>query len=120
MRMRHKVKTMTQRLPTARCDGVNRRDFLRLGVVSCLGLSLSDVLRAQASSPAPPGSKKAISCILIWLDGGPSHLDTFDPKPEAPVEVRGDFKPIATSVAGVQICEHLPRTARMMPDVALI
>ena len=111
---------MTQPLPTTRCDGVNRRDFLRVGVVSCLGLSLSDILRAQASSPANPASKKAVSCILIWLDGGPSHIDTFDPKPEAPVEVRGDFKPIATSVAGVRICEHLPRTARIMSDVALI
>src|SRR5580765_5736610 len=120
MRMRHKVKTMTQRLPTARCDGVNRRDFLRVGVVSCLGLSLSDVLRAQASSPADPASKKAVSCILIWLDGGPSHLDTFDPKPEAPVEVRGDFKPIATSVPGIQICQHFPKIAKSMSDVALI
>jgi hypothetical protein len=61
-----------------------------------------------------------LSCILIWLDGGPSHLEMFDPKPEAPIEVRGEFKPISTSVAGIQICEHLPRTAKIMREVALI
>src|SRR6185369_9799400 len=60
------------------------------------------------------------SCILIWLDGGPSHLDTFDPKPDAPSEVRSQFKAIPTSVAGIQVCEHLPRTAQVMRDVALI
>jgi hypothetical protein len=111
---------MAKPLPITRCDGINRRDFLHLGVVSCLGLSLADVLRAQAANPISPARNKSVSCILIWLDGGPSHLDTFDPKPEAPVEVRGDFKPIGTSVAGIQICEHLPRTARMMSDLALI
>ena len=113
----------SDRLCFTRCDGMNRRDFLHLGVISCLGLSLADLLRLQSASAAGAGgagSPKAASCILIWLDGGPSHLDTFDPKPDAPVEVRGDFKPIGTSVAGIQICEHLPRTARIMNDVALV
>src|SRR5947209_18750052 len=92
-----------------RCDGVTRRDVLQLEVVSCLGTSLADFLWMQAASaeavpgaqhPVPGGrhpgtgrrARGTVSCILIWLDGGPSHLDTFDLKPEAPVEVRGEFK----------------------------
>ena len=81
-----------------------------------LGLSLADWHRLQAAGPVAPPK----SCILIWLDGGPSHLDTFDPKPDAPSEVRSQFKPIGTSVEGLQICEHLPLTAKAMRDVALI
>src|SRR5436190_17917984 len=99
----------------ARCDGVSRRDFLHLGVLSCLGLSLADLFRLQAMAGGP-GAKRELSCILIWLDGGPSHLEMFDPKPDAPLEVRGEFKPIATSVAGIRICEHLPRTAKVMGE----
>lgn len=101
-----------------RCDGVSRRDLLKLGVVSSLGLSLTDFFRLRAQ--APLGAEKGVSCILIWLDGGPSHLDTFDPKPDAPIEVRGDFKAIPTKLDGVQICEHLPRTAHIMDRVALV
>jgi hypothetical protein len=87
-----------------------------------LGVSVADVLRLQAdvaSSPETPGAK-ATSCILIWLDGGPSHLDTFDPKPDAPREVRSQFNSVRTSVPGLHICEHLPRTAEVMEHVALI
>src|SRR5206468_2402569 len=102
-----------------RCDGVSRRDFLHLGALSCLGLSLADLFRFQAL-PGSPDPKRDLSCILIWLDGGPSHLETFDPKPDAPIEVRGEFKSISTSVAGIQICEHLPRTAKIVREVALI
>ena len=83
-----------------------------------LGLGLADLLRLQAASAQP--AKKAAACILIWLDGGPSHLDTFDPKPEAPSEIRGDFRAIETTAPGVRICEHLPRTAQVMKHVALI
>src|SRR5215213_8756795 len=105
-----------------RCDGTSRRDFLHLGVLSCFGLSLTDLFRLRAARAADVKAKspRDVSCILIWLDGGPSHLDTFDPKPDAPAEVRGDFKPIGTAVAGIQICEHLPRTAGVMGDVALV
>ena len=103
-----------------RCDGLTRREFLHLGVLSALGLSLADLLRFQSAHAAGARSGKEVSCILIWLDGGPSHLETFDLKPDAPIEVRGEFKPIATSVSGIQICEHLPRTAQVMRDVALI
>jgi hypothetical protein len=103
---------------TNRCDGIARRDFLHLGMLTALGLSVSDLLRLRAQAAAP--AAKAKSCILIWLDGGPSHLDTFDPKPDAPAEVRSQFASIKTNVPGVQICEHLPRTAQVMGDVALI
>ena len=106
-------------IPARRCDGVSRRDFLHLGLLTSFGLSVADLLRLQASA-ASPVSPRAKSCILIWLDGGPSHLDTFDPKPDAPSEVRSPFKDIATSVPGVRICEHLPQTAKVMGDVALI
>lgn len=105
-----------------RCDGISRRDFLHLGFLTTFGLSAADLLRWQtraAPSVSGPG-RKAASCILIWLDGGPSHLDTFDPKPDAPSEVRSQFKSISTAVPGLQICEHLPRTARVMNHVALI
>jgi hypothetical protein len=110
--------------PARRCDGHTRRDFLHLGVLSCLGFSVADVLRlgAPTAAGAAPSRKPpaATSCILIWLDGGPSHLETFDLKPDAPAEVRGEFRPIGTSVDGVRICEHLPRTARLMHEVALV
>lgn len=96
-----------------------RRDFLRLGSLSSLGLLLPDRFQNQslANSQTKP---KAKSCILIWLDGGPSHLETFDPKPDAPADVRGPFESIATNVPGIGLTEVLPRTARIMDKVALI
>src|SRR5687768_1125425 len=63
---------------------------------------------------------KAKSCILLWLDGGPSHLEMFDLKPHAPLEVRGPFKPIATDVPGMEVCEHLPRTAKVAKHLAIV
>jgi hypothetical protein len=108
--------------PHLRCDGVSRRDFLHLGMLSCFGVSLADLFRFQTLAAEKPGAKsgKGVSCILIWLDGGPSHLEMFDLKPDAPHEIRGDFNPISTSVSGIQICEHLPRTAQIMGEVALV
>lgn len=99
-----------------RCDGVTRREFLRVGSLSALGLSLSSALRLRAEQ----ARKKLPNCILIWLDGGPSHLDTFDLKPDAPAEVRGDFKPIDTKVPGIQICESFRQLAQHTDKVALI
>jgi hypothetical protein len=91
-------------------------------LLTTCGLTVTDLFRLQtnAAAPAPTRKAKATSCILIWLDGGPSHLDTFDPKPDAPSEVRSQFSAIKTSVPGLHICEHLPRTADAMRDVALI
>ena len=113
------MKTKTAPLSETRCDGIRRRDFLHAGFLAGVGLSLTDWfrLRARAAAATTPHST---SCIMIWLDGGPSHLDTFDLKPDAPREIRGEFDPIATSVDGIQICEHLPRTARIMQEVALV
>src|SRR5688500_16466142 len=92
-----------------RCDGVTRREFLPLGAISAVGLTLSEFLQLRAASA---DGRRDVSCILIWLDGGPSHLDTFDLKPDAPLEIRGEFQPIATNVPGIRICEHLPLMAR--------
>lgn len=100
-----------------RCDGVTRREFLRLGSLSAFGLGLADVLRLRAAAEQ---LAKLPSCILIWLDGGPSHLDTFDLKPDAPAEVRGDFKPAATNVPGIQISEYFRRLAGHMDKVCLV
>jgi hypothetical protein len=106
-----------------RCDGVTRRDFVRVGGLAALGLGLADLVRLRAAAEghsASPSLGRAKHCILLWLDGGPSHLETFDLKPEAPAEVRGPFQPIATSVPGIQICELLPETAKRMDRVAII
>ncbi len=108
---------------SSRCDGFLRRDLMRVGGLTALGLGLGDFLRMQrvaaAESHATP-TAKAKACILIWLDGGPSHLETFDPKPDAPSEVRGPMSTIATSLPGVRINECLPQTAAMLDRVAII
>jgi hypothetical protein len=103
------------------CRGPSRRELLRIGLLSAWGLGLDEWfrLRARAASAAP-GAGRAKSCILIWLGGGPSHIDTFDPKPAAPAEYRGEFKPIATSVPGLSLSEVFPRLAKTMDRVTLI
>src|SRR5688500_8221176 len=95
---------------TGYCDGVSRRSFLKLGAMTIGGLTLADLLRAEALAGVG-SSNKAI--INVHLSGGPSHQDMFDLKPEAPAEFRGEFNPIATSVAGMEICEHFPKLAQM-------
>src|SRR5262245_59488586 len=89
------------------CNGVSRRDFLRVGAVACGGLTLPSLLRADSTAIKPTGK----SIINIYLPGGPTHMDTFDLKPEAPKEYRGEFKPIPTAASGVEICELLPELA---------
>jgi hypothetical protein len=103
------------------CDGLSRRSFLRLGAFGA-GLTLADMLRlrAGASSTAAAASSTAKSAIMIYLPGGPSHMDMYDLKPDAPTEYRGEFRPIQTSVPGVDICEHFPRQARMFEKLATI
>src|SRR5262245_65255311 len=98
----------------ARCDGVTRRQALKVGSLAFLGMTLPQWQRLRAAEA------RAQSCIFLWLDGGPSHLDTFDPKPDAPSEVRGTFGSIPTTVAGVHICEHLPSVAKQMKRFALV
>ena len=97
---------------------VTRRDLLKISGAAGLGAGL--VHRSVRGAAAKPRPQRIKSCILIFYYGGPSHLDTFDIKPDAPSEVRGEFQPIATSVAGLQIGEHLPRTARIMHKVAVV
>src|SRR4029453_16985095 len=82
------------------------------------GLTLADVVRPRAG--AAPGSGRGKSVIMIWLRGGPSHIDSYDMKPHAPAEIRGEFRPIATNVPGIRICEHAPRQARIMDKLAVL
>src|SRR5688572_7382034 len=103
--------------PHQLCDGVNRRSFLQIGGLGLGGLALPQLLQAEARAGSSPSRK---SIIMIFLSGGPPHQDMVDLKPDAPVEVRGEFKPIATNVAGTQICEHLPKIARMTDRLAII
>src|SRR5687767_12851606 len=99
------------------CDGVSRRNFLRIGALGLGGLALPQLLHAEAKAGVRR-SHKAV--IMIFLPGGPSHQDIFDLKMDAPREVRGEFKPIKTNVAGIEICEHLPRLAKLMDKMVLI
>jgi hypothetical protein len=92
---------------------MNRRTFLHAGVLSPLGLGLADQLFFQARARAESQAGKAKACILLFMTGGPAQQETFDPKPDAPDGTRGEFKPIATSVPGIQICEHLPMMAKL-------
>jgi hypothetical protein len=109
---------------TMRCDGVARRDLLRIGGLTALGLGVGDLLRCQRTASAEnqrtEAESKARSCVLIWLDGGASHLETFDVKPDAPKEVRGPLDSITSSMAGMRISECLPRTATMLDKLAII
>jgi hypothetical protein len=99
------------------CDGVSRRSFLRIGALGLGGLTLPRLLRCDAAAGKARSHK---SVIMVYLSGGLAHQDTFDMKPDAPMEVRGEFKPIASSVPGLQVCEHLPMMAKAMNKVALI
>src|ERR1700686_1514432 len=99
------------------CDGMTRRDWLRVGALGVGGLTLPNLLRLEASTPR---RARARSVILLFLSGGPSHLDMWDLKPDAPEEIRGTFRPVSTRVPGIQICEHLPRMASVMDKCAII
>ena len=109
-----------------RCDGISRRDAIRVGGLTALGLGLGDFFHLKNSfaneQPVKLSgeSSRAKSCILIWLDGGPTHLETFDPKPNAPEEVRGPFGTIATKLTGVRINECLPLSAMKLDQFSII
>jgi hypothetical protein len=117
--------------PQARyCDGMSRRSWLEIGGLALGGLALPDILRAEAAArsgdrAATEGDRStahnsAKGIIMVLLPGGPTHLDTFDLKPDAPEEIRGEFRPIATNVPGVDLCEHFPRLARIADKLTII
>src|SRR5688572_16220142 len=105
------------------CEGLTRRDCLQLGLGTLAGGGLAHLLslvgqsaRANETGAAPRHS----NCILVWLDGGPTHIDTFDPKPEAPAEIRGEFASIETTIPGVRFSQHLPRLAAIADKLAVV
>jgi hypothetical protein len=103
------------------CEGFHRRDFLRVGSAGLLGLALPDAFRAESLGlEARASGRVATGVIQIWLSGGPSTIDIWDPKPEAPEKIRGEFRPIATAVPGVSISEHMPGLAKVMDRCALV
>jgi hypothetical protein len=107
------------------CDGLTRREALRVGGLGLLGLSLPELLRCRQAQAARAGGAaagrgRARACIVLFLMGGPPQHSTWDPKPDAPVEIRGEFGPISTNVAGIQICELLPRTARLADKLCIL
>ncbi len=95
---------------------ITRRKFLKVGALGA-GLTLTQYLRLHATHPSLTEKRSA---ILIFMEGAPSHQDTFDLKPDAPVDIRGEFKPLQTKVAGVQICEHMPMLAQRADKYAII
>jgi len=106
-----------------RCSGpVRRRSFLELGGLSLAGLGLSDVLRfeAQAAAEGNPVTKKDTSVIFVWLPGGMPHMETYDMKPGAPAEYRGEFRPVRTNVPGIEVCELLPRHTKIADKFSII
>ena len=105
--------------PVEFCDGLRRRDFLHAGSLSFLGLGLNELFGLKALGAVDP-SKRDVNCIMLMLVGGPSQLDTWDMKPNAPAEIRGPYKPIKTNVAGIEISENFPRMAKHADKYALI
>jgi hypothetical protein len=101
------------------CDGLDRRSFLKIGAFGA-GLSLVDMLRQRGTASAGGTARSQKSAIMIYLPGGPSHMDMYDLKPDAPAEFRGEFRPVATNVPGVEICELMPLQARMWDKLAAI
>jgi len=113
--------------PGSTCDGFSRREFLRVGGAGILGISLADILRLQARADTAPDSAKkkngwgkAKSVILVFLQGGPSHIDIWDPKPDAPSNIRGEFKSIRSKVPGIWLSEVMPLLAQQMDKATLI
>jgi hypothetical protein len=104
---------------SSNCAGYSRRDFLRVGGLSALGLTLADLLRAKAHAQ-PSVGRRDVNCILMWMQGGPSHIDTFDPKPDASAEIRGEFSTIPTRIPGCRIVEHFPLLSQQFDKLSLI
>ena len=104
---------------TSNCEFSSRREFLRVGAIGVFGLTLPALLRQRALGGVDL-MKDDISCILMWMQGGPSHIDTMDPKPGAPAEIRGEFKAIPSCLPGVQLSEHLPKLAQQLDKTSIL
>src|SRR5262249_18583374 len=102
------------------CDGISRRHFVKIGVAGMASVALADVLRAKEASIRKGVPRKDTSVILIWLDGGPSHMDLYDLKPEAPAEYRGIWKPIRTNVPEIEIGELFPLQAKVADKFSIV
>src|SRR5262245_10782690 len=107
------------------CDGLTRRELLRAGALGFAGLTLPDLLRLEGAASQEAAATANLrprlrSVVILFLSGGPSQLDMWDMKPDAPSEIRGTFQPIDTNVPGIQICEHMPRTARLAVKVTIV
>jgi len=109
-----------ERVPMCDGHGHTRRSFLQAGSAGLAGLTLTNLVRSEAAGAVDPTKAGIRNCITLFLVGSPGHVDTWDMKPDAPAEVRGKFKPIATNVPGIDICEHFPLMARQMEKIALI
>jgi hypothetical protein len=130
------VETDTMKTTARMCSGpIARRSFLKIGSLAVGGLSLADLLRLEALAGGPEAAGREPSgasnrtaraapldrsVILLWMDGGASHFETFDPKMDAPAETRGEFGAIPTALPGVHFCEHLPRTATIADRLAIV
>src|SRR5689334_22566380 len=119
---RRKTRGTSMANRTPFCDNVDRRDFLRVGTAGLfgMGLALPGLLRMQARAAEEGRSTRDVSLILVFLHGGLSTIDSWDLKPDAPAEFRGEFQPIDTNVPGIQVCEHLPGVAKTMDHISLI
>src|SRR6516164_6321810 len=107
------------------CRGTSRRELLLAGGLGVFGLALPDLLRGEARAAADRKVRSktfgcAKSCLIVFLNGGASHHDTFDMKPDAPEEIRGEFKSIASNVPGIRVCEHLPHLARQVDKYSIV
>ncbi len=103
-----------------RVDRLSRRGFVQAGVLGATGVTLADVLRSEAAAREQGGDVRPTSVIILWMRGGPSHIDTWDMKPKAPIEYRGEFRPIATRVPDIQLCHLLPQSAAMMDKWSIV
>ncbi len=113
-------RILGQKSSSTYCDGVSRRSFVQLGMAGMGSLGLPALLRAKEESAAAGGEKKDTSVILIWIDGGPGHMDTYDMKPDAPVEYRGIWRPIKTNVSGMELTELFPLQAKIADKFSII
>ena len=102
------------------CEGVSRRSFLKLGALGLGGLALPDLLRLRAQAGAEGRATSDTAVILLWMDGGPSQFETYDPKPDAPVEYRGPYQTIQTNVTGINLCETLAMHAQIADKFAVV